>query len=1215
MDKNPFLIIILFSIILTDSIYFNLDLNSPKNRLNEIFQLKNLKISLILTFDSIKFLPSDFKFSNLILDLNLDKFQNDLVQNQVHLENKNQNQNQNQNQISKLNKLVYLVFTSGTTGIPKLIPISNLNLLSFLSNYHKRFQRKLQTRVLQFASHAFDVSVMSIWDTWIHGATICITSSENLKSDLMTSIIDLDCNALDLTPSVAQLLLDHQLFTSTNGLPIQKVRKIWDMAGLHLTHLNTGAESVPESLRRAFLSRGVSVCVDYGPSETTVGVISSLALNDNPNLSLDDIGRPTGLNQVFLLKPNSNHFVPLGGIGEICIAGHQVAMGYLNQTTSQSNFVTLQLHDLPHPLRIYRTGDLGQYLPYGSEGYGSIRCLGRIDRQIKISGIRIELGDVEEKLNRLGSQIQSLNDNRLRIIVDKWNGNLHHPIGLVAFVHIIHPSQLLDKTQVLITSSNTNLNSNSTPSSILNHPQYFDNLVSEIKSAVSNDLIGTMLPRYWIPLQQIPISFTGKTDMKALRMLLENHFKSMDNRLQTNQHDHLKLERCEELATQAWLAGLGQNIDSLRKFNPTDNFIKLGGDSIGMIRAIGKIRMNGLNIRFSTLAETRDFKDFVITLQRARKLQQENHEYLPFDLIKRDQEEFLDYLIKSHSIHPHDIADIYPTCPSQDGIITPSIENCSGIYFAQAVYTMETGFSISLVKKMMFTLIDRHPSLRTIFFFPNHSNKVYQAVLKHSSDLVIRNCQVINVTDQKDLQEKIQSYLQFDRQKNKFQWGKLCSSIRIFQCESSQIKKLVWSLHHALSDGWTLELLMKELGQLCRYETVSSPVTNYAEFVKAWQKASDDQTKKSNKKFWRDYLFEVKRRPTGFLTNHCQTRRWVGQKKLEDLKGNYGITPALVVRLAVALALYNSKLESSDVLFGMTRSGREVELDGIRGAAEEIIGCCVLVLPIRTRLEIYRAKKMSVIEVLVEQQQSEIEIEKHQMVSIGQVGRWVTGFGQWINILVTLQSWDKNRHQVRQPIRQPPDQLEMPSPYKLSIEIIMEEDLETVRLDVFYDTSAVEFTQVSCLLDALQVAMNGLIHTERLIEENLIEKWDEIQENDSPVDEIVIRNDQRSRYKEKWTRSKKEMIEKMKRIWCEVLGQEIERIGLNKSFERLGGDSIGLMRLMRKIEENFLNKDDIGKDNTEEQEMKKRTKKLKIFKELTQNGIGIEGLVDELKNQ
>jgi non-ribosomal peptide synthetase component F len=201
-----------------------------------------------------------------------------------------------------------------------------------------------------------------------------MTSSTFLLSDLAGSVLRLNCTLIDLTPTVSTLLLEHP---AAQPLPHESIQQAWIRAGFAIKVLSTGGERVERWVRDAWMERGVKVVIDYGPSETTVGVISNQSLEGSAEVV--PIGRPTGRNVIYVLD-DALEQVPLGCIGEICVAGEQVTRGYVRKSLNERVFVEHEKLG-----RIYRTGDLGRFL---GDGEGSIECLGRRDGQVKINGLR-----------------------------------------------------------------------------------------------------------------------------------------------------------------------------------------------------------------------------------------------------------------------------------------------------------------------------------------------------------------------------------------------------------------------------------------------------------------------------------------------------------------------------------------------------------------------------------------------------------------------------------------------------------------------------------------------------------------------------------------------------------------------------------------------------------------------------------------------------------
>lgn len=207
-----------------------------------------------------------------------------------------------------------------------------------------------------------------------------MTTTDQLRTDLAQVVRDMRCTHVALTPTVSRLLLEAFPDPPDAESELSKWR---EKTGLRLWHHSTGSEPVPRWMATEWLKRGVNVvnvgrrtsqsdthtCLrrgqDYGPSETTVGVVSQRVdredlewLQSGPSSYLP-IGTPNGSNRIYLFVPDTTEEVKEDEEGEICIGGPQVSLrGYVDPTLNDAAFV----HH-PNYGRIYRTGDLGRYFP------------------------------------------------------------------------------------------------------------------------------------------------------------------------------------------------------------------------------------------------------------------------------------------------------------------------------------------------------------------------------------------------------------------------------------------------------------------------------------------------------------------------------------------------------------------------------------------------------------------------------------------------------------------------------------------------------------------------------------------------------------------------------------------------------------------------------------------------------------------------------------
>ncbi|KAL9023310.1 MAG: hypothetical protein Q9196_007283, partial [Gyalolechia fulgens] len=191
--------------------------------------------------------------------------------------------------------------------------------------------------------------------------------TDEILSDLAGVINKMEVNHCFLTPTVARLL-------DPKAVPSLKV-------------LTVGGESVTSDIIDTW-AEGHALMNGYGPTETSILVtMKSIDARTNPR----NIGRPLPTVKAFIIEPDGHRLVPWEATGEICFSGPQLGQGYLGRPgLTAAAFLG---HEIEGVSRIYRTRDLGRWLPNGD-----IECLGRKDNQVKINGYRVELGEVEQTL-------------------------------------------------------------------------------------------------------------------------------------------------------------------------------------------------------------------------------------------------------------------------------------------------------------------------------------------------------------------------------------------------------------------------------------------------------------------------------------------------------------------------------------------------------------------------------------------------------------------------------------------------------------------------------------------------------------------------------------------------------------------------------------------------------------------------------------------------
>ncbi|MBR4203451.1 MAG: AMP-binding protein, partial [Candidatus Methanomethylophilaceae archaeon] len=260
-----------------------------------------------------------------------------------------------------------ILYTSGTTGTPKGCILENRNIMSTVNHYTRNLEASDTMRTASYASFGFDANMMDIFVTLCNGGALHIIP-EDMRLDL---------------PQVDRYFIDNGI---THGFMTTQVgRQFASMTRCRtLRHFLVGGEKLVPVVPTEW----VDFVNIYGPTETSVYVLSSHVKDDNP---LCPIGKPNDNTKVYVVD-GGGHQLPIGAVGELYIAGPQVSRGYLNRPEKTSEtFIKNPFSDDPDYAVAYRTGDIVRWLPDGNVEY-----IGRRDGQVKVRGFRVELTEIEK---------------------------------------------------------------------------------------------------------------------------------------------------------------------------------------------------------------------------------------------------------------------------------------------------------------------------------------------------------------------------------------------------------------------------------------------------------------------------------------------------------------------------------------------------------------------------------------------------------------------------------------------------------------------------------------------------------------------------------------------------------------------------------------------------------------------------------------------------
>ena len=277
----------------------------------------------------------------------------------------------------KPDNLFILLYTSGSTGVPKGCQLMHSNLVAFIHWYHRYFDLQVSDRVTAYASYGFDANMFDTYPALTRGATVYIIPEET---------------RLDLIAMNEYFEQEH----ITNAFMTTQVAYQFatTIENHSLKHFTTGGEK----LASLTPPKGYQLHNAYGPTETTILETCYKVDQEQKNIP---IGKAIDNMRLYIVDSHG-HRLPAGAVGELWASGPQVGRGYLNRPEKTAEvfvknpFVSDGAHgtngahgNSPHS-RCYRTGDIVRYLPDGN-----IQFVGRRDGQVKIRGFRIELKEVE----------------------------------------------------------------------------------------------------------------------------------------------------------------------------------------------------------------------------------------------------------------------------------------------------------------------------------------------------------------------------------------------------------------------------------------------------------------------------------------------------------------------------------------------------------------------------------------------------------------------------------------------------------------------------------------------------------------------------------------------------------------------------------------------------------------------------------------------------
>lgn len=795
--------------------------------------------------------------------------------------------------------LMYAIFTSGSTGRAKGVMIEHGAWLTAAFAYGEDQELSSSSRVLQFASYAFDMSLMEIFTTLIFGGCVCVPTEDDRFNGIDKFVNEVGVNTLMLTPSYAKLL-------DPTTMPAVQM-------------LVTGGEAVPSDLIELW-SPYVKIYIAYGPTEASIqssGVRLDIGSAAVPSGLL---GRPTGCNLWIVHEDNHNELVLQGQIGELVIEGNTLARGYLgdDQKTAAA-FVDMCIGSGAR--RVFKTGDLVR-----QTDSGDIVFVGRKDTQAKVHGQRLELTEIEA---RLAPALAA---------------------GLKACIEKAESPHFSDGGAIVVFLSET-----MQPSGHANPEICWDRVETTLEMAVGLQahletvLPKSMVPSLYVPITFIPLTTSHKTNRLILRKLIQP--LAFDELQKLRQADNTATKyrelSAEELALrELWATVL--NLDT-QAIGPDDNFIQLGGDSVASIKLIAVARNRGI-----TLTSALILSNPVLCVQ-ARLAIDSGRECLeqdirPFEMLKSRANELRGTAAALCKLPIDEIEDVLPMTNSQmrwygKTLVTPTA------LIDQYHFRLPSDVDLERFITALNSVVKATELLRARIIATG-DKELFQAIIKfHVVEIIHFN-------------DTLEAYLSEDLDTPMGLTAALSRYAIVHRANSEKV--FVWTIHHAIYDGYSLPLLLQAIRDSYHgHELVSfTPFSRYL-------KGIGDQDLSEGEAFWTHYL--LKAAWTDFPSLSSQEKSSAMDRVLASLKiasrqmqtrntqVSRSVTITNVIRVAYGATLSHFSTDrAGSVLFLESLSGRNLSLAGI----DRVAGPTFLTIP--TKLDLPHEKSCG--EILLDAQ-------------------------------------------------------------------------------------------------------------------------------------------------------------------------------------------------------------------------------------------------------
>ena len=807
----------------------------------------------------------------------------------------------------RMENAAYVIYTSGSTGKPKGVVVQHGNLVRLFTSATSNFAFSSDDVWTMFHSFAFDFSVWELWGALLSGGSLVVVPYMVSRS-----------------PAAFWDLLYRQKVTVLNQTPSAFYQLIGtdreNTTRLYLRYMIFGGEPLEFARLKPWFDRypdDAPYLVNmYGITETTVHVTWRLiTASDVPVSSRSRIGRPLGDLCLYILDEHGQ-VAPIGVPGEIYVGGAGLARGYLNHPGLTGERFIADRVSGKRGTRLYKSGDLGRWLPDGDVEY-----IGRNDYQIKIRGFRVELGEIETNLNRHPSVQQAA-------VVVQGNDDYRR---LIAYV-------------------------------IPRRSERFSSWT--IRSHLQSTLPDYMVPAAIVPLQGFPLTPNGKVDRKALSEL--EYQGDASNVQYVGPRSELERTLCEIWSRTLHVQHIGVH----------DDFFALGGHSLLAVQVVSEMRSKGLRVDVASLFKWPTVETLANGVARTAEGGSVAMDSLDSDVaaLPKITEAEIDAIGGSVSGGLANIQEILALGPCQEGILFHHLASDAGDpYLVYTVYRVENrNYLNSLLDALQFT-VDRHDALRTAIL-PETLVRPVQVVLRHAKLRVTElgesespNDLFRKVADAKlsamDLRDPPLMRAFVSRITGAEHWGLIILMHHVITDHTSE--KIILEELRTILNGKSDSL---------------PPPAQYGDFMRQLSRNSkDEDTKGFFSQVLGDFdepnlPFGIEAERNQDRHRLCLAKSRLSSVLNDDIRTTcrtVGISIATLCHVAWGMVMART-CGQQDVVFGSVFSGR---LHGVRDA-DRIVGLLINTLPVRIRvakrsvLEVLRETQRHLAELLKYEQTS-----------------------------------------------------------------------------------------------------------------------------------------------------------------------------------------------------------------------------------------------------